>query len=70
MSKIVIQSMEKVLRLLDHGTAVMSPARSQLDQIWMRAQAQEAIQQATAEGRREEARHALQAEPKRGREPS
>jgi hypothetical protein len=41
MSEIVIQSTEKVLQLLGHGTAVMSPARSQLDQIWSRAQAVE-----------------------------
>lgn len=66
MSEIVIQSTETVLKLLGHGTAVMSPARSQLDQIWKRAQAQEAIEQAVAEARREEVRGALQAEPKRG----
>jgi hypothetical protein len=41
MSEIVIQSAEKVLRLLGHGAAVMSPARSQLACIWKRAQAQE-----------------------------
>ncbi len=54
MSEIVIQSTEKVLRLLGHGTAVISPARSQLEHIWKRAQAREAIQQATAEARRPE----------------
>jgi len=42
MSEIVIQSTEKVLELLNHGTAVMSPARSQLEHIWKRAQEQEA----------------------------
>jgi hypothetical protein len=41
MSEIVIQSTEKVLTLLRHGTAVMSPARSQLEQIWKRAQTEE-----------------------------
>jgi hypothetical protein len=51
MSEIVIQSTEKVLRLLGHGAAVMSPARSQLEHIWERAQAQEAIRQMTAEAR-------------------
>ena len=42
MSEIVIQAMEKVLTLFGHGTAVMAPARSQLEQIWKRAQAEEA----------------------------
>ena len=41
MSEIVIQSAEKVLSLLGHGTAVMSPARSQLARIWKRAQAED-----------------------------
>jgi hypothetical protein len=41
MSEIVIQSTEKVLTLLRHGTAVMSPARSQLEQIWKRAKTEE-----------------------------
>ena len=41
MSEIVIQSTEKVLTLLHHGTAVMSPARSQLEEIWKRAQTEE-----------------------------
>jgi Family of unknown function (DUF5677) len=41
MSEIVIQSTEKVLTLLRHGTAVMSPARSQLERIWKRAQIEE-----------------------------
>jgi Family of unknown function (DUF5677) len=42
MSEIVIQSMEKVLKLLGHGTAVMAPARLQLEHIWKRTQAEEA----------------------------
>ncbi len=50
MSEIVIQSAEKVLQLLRHGTAVMSPARAQLEQIWQRAQVQEAQQARRAEG--------------------
>lgn len=50
MSEIVIKSTEKVLRLLGHGTAVMSPASSQLEQIWKRAQTQEAMQQAVDRG--------------------
>lgn len=41
MGEIVIQSTEKVLTLLSHGTAVMAPARLQLEQIWKRAQAKE-----------------------------
>ncbi len=41
MSEIVIQSTEKVLTLLGHGTAVMAPARLQLERIWKRAQAEE-----------------------------
>jgi hypothetical protein len=63
MSEIVIQSTEKVLRLLGHGTAVMSPARSQLECIWKRAQAQEAFDRAAAEARRAEVRNAQQVEP-------
>jgi hypothetical protein len=45
MSEIVIQSMEKVLRLLGHAIAVMAPARSKLDLIWMRAQLEDAIRE-------------------------
>ena len=56
MSEIVIQSTEKVLRLLGHGTAVMSPARSQLECIWKRARAEEAIEQAAARAPEEEVR--------------
>jgi hypothetical protein len=43
MSEIVIQSMEKMLRLLGHGIAVMGPARLQLGQIWAQAQAEETM---------------------------
>jgi uncharacterized protein DUF5677 len=39
MSEIVVQATEKVLALLGHGTAVMSPARSQMEDIWKRVQA-------------------------------
>jgi hypothetical protein len=60
MSEIVIQSTEKILRLFRHGTAVMSPARSQLECIWKRAQAQEEFEQAAAEVRRAEIRNAQQ----------
>ncbi len=63
MSEIVIQSTEKVLRLLGHGTAVMSPARSRLEFVWKRAQAQEAIDQAAAQARQAGVRSALQVEP-------
>ncbi len=68
MSEIVIQSTEKVLKLLGHGTAVMSPARSQLEHIWKRAQAQEATEQAKAEPRRAEVRGALQRGPSAGKD--
>lgn len=43
MGEIVIQSAEKVLKLLGHGIAVMGPARLQLEQIWARAQAEETM---------------------------
>jgi hypothetical protein len=49
MSEIVIKSTEKVLTLLGHGTAVMSPASAELEKIWKRAEAQEATQQTLAE---------------------
>jgi hypothetical protein len=42
MSEIVVQSTEKVLALLGHGTAVMSAARSQMEDIWKRAEANDA----------------------------
>ena len=42
MSEIVIQAMEKVLTLFGHGMAVMTPARSQLEKTWKRAQAEDA----------------------------
>ena len=41
----------------------LSPARSQLECIWKRAQAQEAFEQAAAEARRAEVRNAHQVEP-------
>jgi hypothetical protein len=41
MSEIVIQSVEKVLHILGHGTAVMAQARSQLEQICVRARTED-----------------------------
>ena len=51
MSEIVIQSTEKVLALLGHGTAVMSAARSQMEDIWKRVQANETDTHSAKKGR-------------------
>lgn len=62
MGEIVVQSMEKLLTLFGHGTAVMSSARSQLEDIWKRARAQEESDKAMAEARQTEGARGPEAE--------
>ena len=50
LSEIVIQSMEKVLQLFGHGTAVMAEARRLLEEFWGRAKAERADDSSTSAG--------------------